>query len=47
MRSEGIENAGTILAAKSIIAPLITKENNPSVAMLTGIEISINKGLIV
>jgi hypothetical protein len=47
MRSDGITNPGTSLAASNIMRPLITKENNPSVARLTGIDIRIKSGLIV
>lgn len=46
-RSDWIENAGTIVDARRIIAPLITKENSPRVTTLIGIETIINTGLIV
>jgi hypothetical protein len=47
MRSDGMKKSGTILSAKRIIRPLMTKENNPSVTNVIGIETSIKSGLIV
>jgi hypothetical protein len=47
MRSPGIANPGTIAAAKSIIAPLITNENSPSVTAFIGSVTSIATGLMV
>lgn len=47
MISDGTSKVGTSLSASRIIRPLITKEKSPSVRRLTGIDTSIQRGLIV
>ena len=45
--NEGMSNPGTKKAAIKIIAPFITKENNPRVIRVIGIEINEITGFIV